>query len=875
MSFSRESIGVNEMFSPQLIELIEKNFKETEKIASGRKKELFGIFSECSDIEKLCLKFLYSGLPLSDLTNYDGELFLSHVRHALKVRETMTWGKLIDTDTFLNFVLPIRINNENLEFYAQTMFEQLYPRVKDMDMFNAVLEVNYWCYEKATYASTNARTASPLTMLRNSLGRCGEESTFTTAALRSVGIPTRQCYTPRWTKSDDNHAWVEVFVNGKWHYIGACEPGATLNQGWFEGGASACMITNSRVFSAILPKNCEIVNASAKTMRQKYYEVNSLPIYADTKRIYIHVHDNGKPLSGISVRCEIVNYSELFPLATLTTDDNGNADFLTGYGDLFIHAHDGKRFCYEKIDVRETDRIEINFSAAVSGMSGNIKFDIIPPIGGVKPENRLTVSEERQNYHQQKTAEADKLRKDYQQTFYTDETANDFSAKFGEFAEIISKSLVNSRGNYREIEKFLSSYDDIPLKWKVALIGTLTAKDLGDITADIMATYFEPVMGYQPLFADNEEIFVRYLLNPRVANEMLFAFRQPLKEKIGQPLLNEFSAQPEKIIEYINENVERCDELDYSTLSSSPKNILDIGKASQISRKILAVSICRIAGVPARLSGIDMNIEFYKDGKWNVMGFDVSEIERNCRLILKKAYSETEFQYMRNFTVGILLEGAYHTVHIRQNQGGFEWRDNQAEITVGAGNYRILTSLRQSDGSILANAYHVDIKSGETKTVEIALRKPEIDESSDENHMSIDDIELVNSHDEKIMLSEELAEGKNIVSWLETGREPTEHLFNEMLESAELYNKLSCSVLFIVPDKAAAVNATLKKVISAIPKIKILFDGGNSLTDTLYEKLRVTDRQLPLTIVLDNELNVSYTAAGYNIGIGNSLPHKI
>lgn len=68
--------------------------------------------------------------------------------------------------------------------------------------------------------------------VKTAYGRCGEESTFTVAALRSVGIPARQVYTPRWAHTDDNHAWVER-ADGEWYFFGACEPEPVLNLGWF------------------------------------------------------------------------------------------------------------------------------------------------------------------------------------------------------------------------------------------------------------------------------------------------------------------------------------------------------------------------------------------------------------------------------------------------------------------------------------------------------------------------------------------------------------------------------------------------------------------------------------------------------------------
>ena len=96
-------------------------------------------------------------------------------------------------------------------------------------MHDAVLEVNHWCHEKAVYMPSDRRTSSPLATVKTAYGRCGEESTLLVAALRSVGIPARQVYTPRWAHTDSNHAWVEAWVDGKWCFLGSCEPEPVLN----------------------------------------------------------------------------------------------------------------------------------------------------------------------------------------------------------------------------------------------------------------------------------------------------------------------------------------------------------------------------------------------------------------------------------------------------------------------------------------------------------------------------------------------------------------------------------------------------------------------------------------------------------------------
>ncbi|MCK7531014.1 MAG: transglutaminase-like domain-containing protein [Marinilabiliales bacterium] len=46
-----------------------------------------------------------------------------------------------------------------------------------------------------------SRTSSPMATMLSARGRCGEESTFTVAALRTAGLPARQVYTPRWAHS--------------------------------------------------------------------------------------------------------------------------------------------------------------------------------------------------------------------------------------------------------------------------------------------------------------------------------------------------------------------------------------------------------------------------------------------------------------------------------------------------------------------------------------------------------------------------------------------------------------------------------------------------------------------------------------------------
>ena len=110
------------------------------------------------------------------------------------------------------------------------------------DRKKAAIEVNYWCAQEATYHCTDDRTLSAVTVYRRGNGRCGEESVFTVNAMRSVGIPARQVYAPKWSHCDDNHAWVEIWNEGQWYFLGACEPLPILNKGWFTNASSRAMM---------------------------------------------------------------------------------------------------------------------------------------------------------------------------------------------------------------------------------------------------------------------------------------------------------------------------------------------------------------------------------------------------------------------------------------------------------------------------------------------------------------------------------------------------------------------------------------------------------------------------------------------------------
>lgn len=342
------------MFSESIKKAISEKFEGAELgLMKGEIKEKL---ARCDGDKRAVLEFYYSAMPASDIGDYDFSLYEKFADFGIFLAQNSPWGA-VPEEIFFDYVLNYRINNEAIEDCRPVLYSLLSGRIAGKSMKEAALEVNLWCAEHVVYRSTDERTASPLAVLRASYGRCGEESVLAVSALRSVGIPARQVYTPRWAHCDDNHAWVEVWCGGEWHYFGACEPEPMLNRGWFDGAVTRAMLAHAKSF---LPQpGEEIVAESGRALL-----LNELKRYALAKNFSVYVKDPG-PVEGVTVRFELLNGSELFPLASVLTDASGRAGLTLGFGTIHIHAAKDGRFVQALADTAQTDSVTLNFSRAV------------------------------------------------------------------------------------------------------------------------------------------------------------------------------------------------------------------------------------------------------------------------------------------------------------------------------------------------------------------------------------------------------------------------------------------------------------------------------------------------------------------------------
>ena len=451
-----------------------------------------------SRAEREAMEFLYAYMPLSDLADYEPAFYLQQVRYAFKAREEMPWGKDIPEDVFRHFVLVYRVNNENLDTARMVFYRELKDRVKGMTIEEAALEVNHWCHEHVAYRAADSRTSAPLATMRTSLGRCGEESTFTVTALRAVGIPARQCYTPRWAHCDDNHAWVEVYVNGEWKFLGACEPDPRLDMGWFSVPSTRCMMVHTKAFGKYKGDE-EVVKCTSL-----FSELNLLSHYAPTRKVTVTVQDeNGLPLKA-QVKFKLYNYAEYYTLATITTNADGEASLTTGLGDLLIWATDGDCYAFEKIDVRQDSTLTLTIPSTLNSQLSTLNFEMVPPAAG---NPKVVATEEEIVANAKRLAYEDSLRNAYTATFPTKENYKQLMKPNPNLTDEQAWEIIRkSEGNYREIVRFLDNHSDSVILWKFPevhgidgslvkkpsyrpilydYLHTYSDKDMRDITAEV------------------------------------------------------------------------------------------------------------------------------------------------------------------------------------------------------------------------------------------------------------------------------------------------------------------------------------------------------------------------------------------------------
>jgi len=819
--------------------------------------------------EQEALKFLYAYMPLADVTDYPTSFFADNVRMAFKAREEMPWGKNVPELLFRHFVVPIRVNNEALDNARSVFYNELKDRIKGMSMMDAIIEVNHWCHEKVTYQPSDARTSAPLATLKTATGRCGEESTFAVAALRAVGIPARQVYTPRWAHTDDNHAWVEAWADGKWYFLGACEPEPVLNLGWFNAPASRAMLMHTRAFGDYNGPEEVMLRTS------NFTEINLTSNYAPVASVDFYVKDSeGKPVENARVEFKIYNYAEFFTAVTKYTDAKGHTSLSAGIGDLVVWASKDGRYAYQKVSFGKEKEATLTLpgGALVGGYgipaiptqpTNSVGappkctyLDIVPP----KEDPQLPyVSDEMHRENQRRFALEDSIRKAYTATFPTMEEAKRINERGAEY-------IFKSRGNKQTIVDFINRHSDNEDR-VMGILATLSDKDLRDITTEILEDSYN---------ATTDQ------LSPRVEDELItIPFKQYFEKAFSKKTADAFRADPMKLVEWIKKNIRLNPDKKALRIAQTPVGVMKSKITDERSRDIFFVDVARSLGIEARKDAVTGKIQYKKDGEWQDVKFDNTAEKTSTAAALGTivlTYEPTKLldnpKYYSHFTISRIENGTAHLLNFEEGQAdmgnGTTWSNTfKKGYKLDAGTYMLTTGTRLASGSVLASNRLFEIVEGQTTTLPLEIRQ-------NTNEVSVigsfNSESLVTKDGKEVSLLSQTGRGYYVVGILGVGQEPTNHALHDIEKMKEAFEAWGRQVVLLFESEADAAKFNHDEFPGLPSTVQFALDKDGSIRKQIAREMKLmNEKQMPMFIIADTFNRVVFVSQGYTIGLGEQM----
>lgn len=837
------------------------DFNQKKKAVNN--EHFFEIFHQkLSTEEREALTFLYAYMPLNDVVDYSGSFFRMNVRYALKARAEMSWGKKIPTIVFRHFVLPVRINNESLDNSREVFYKELGSRVKNRSIYDAILDVNHWAHEKVIYTPSDARTSSPLASVKTAYGRCGEESTFLVAALRSVGIPARQVYTPRWAHTDDNHAWVEAWADGKWYFMGACEPEPVLNLGWFNAPASRGMLMHTKVFGRYNGPE------DVMSITNNFTEINVIDNYAPSAKTIVAVMDkDGNPINDATVEFKVYNYAEFYTVASKQTNDQGITSLSAGIGDMLVWASKGEDFGYSKVSFGKQTNIKIVLNK-VKNENYSLSLDITPPVErAIMPE----VTEHQRTQNTCRLIREDSIRTAYTSTFLTDKQAEAFVVKLGLSTEV-TILLVAARGNHKTLTDFLTAAPTNKRNLAVQLLKLISAKDLRDISREVLDDSFNNANTLPSVYSD-------MVLNPRVENEMLVPYKSFLSAKINQKDAEKYRAHPQLLVEWCAREIKLEKDHNAQHLIMSPVGVWNARVTDKHSRDIFFIALARSLNIPARFEAVTGKIKY-------VDFSDIKNPERIMEVNFEAVQSiQSHYGVVKiNYQPLLWLENPKYSTHFtisKFDNGTFQLQNYDEEkvnwentfkngTTLDAGYYMLTTGTRLASGGVLSQVSFFNVNENDTTIIELTMRE-------DKNKVQVigsfnSENLFASTNNGDMSLLKACGRGYYVVGILGTGQEPTNHALRDIAALGNEFEKWGRQLVFLFPDEQEAKRFNAAEFKGLPSTIHYGIDKNHIIQNEIIENMKLSGgKGLPIFIITDTFNRVVFVSQGYTIGLGEQL----
>ena len=555
-----------------------------------RRAEWDAELESCTEEEKTIMQYYFITTTMSDLCSIDFSLLHRYAAHAAMLRETMPWTKALEEDTFLCYVASYRVFKEPIVDCREFFYEQLSGEIAGKSLTEAALLVNKWCGQQATYASTDQREASPLGMYNGGGGRCGEEANFAVNVLRSVGIPARVCNVD-WTVVMDGHAFPQVLVEDTWHFMGACEPEAVLDSGWFTGRLGSLLTAFTYSWSDI--------GVGQPTVSWDGLSIaNDIASFADAKELTLTVLDEqGQPAPNVPIDLVLVQQEVLLnTLVTLHTDEAGQARCPLGLGSVAAIAYHGGSWRGAWIAQEQTEAT-LSFAQEPEY---NVWYALPVQYNEADAKNIKSATQEEneaffggENYNDVRA----------------ENHAGDFDPERAAHYPDCEDSLRSAGRNFSQLISFLEADDD-PLR--SSLVAGLSDKYCREVSAQVLEDLLQGAKNAAGELGDQE--LIDGLLYPVYEWSYFTPQRLAVQQLFTQEELEAFRADPAALVQWFDENIHadclRASQGGVPALSGG----LRMGYCPDGARTTMLMELARAVGIPV--------MQDQQTGQWFSLGSD-------------------------------------------------------------------------------------------------------------------------------------------------------------------------------------------------------------------------------------------------------------
>jgi len=300
-----------------------------------------------------CIR-LINGMPHLDRLEMTAETLLEHIQYAYRVRTGMPYA--VPDAMYEPYILTYRVEEEPVDAWRAELWERFAPLAES----ERTIEATARAINRELAAAVSEREKeffgprqSPLLTLRSGRGTDTEISILAAAAMKAVGIPSRQASVPALGSEEGAASWIEVFTGEQWVPLYPLEPDAF-------GDFSFTEREHWR-------------NVTVVVTRSAFEKLQVTESYTEVGTVELSFVSGGEPAAGFEhFSISVLNRGALVPLDALdvAADDDGQFTAMLGNGRYIIQA--GTR------DESGNPLVMMRHISLTPGSTKRLAFDVSP-----------------------------------------------------------------------------------------------------------------------------------------------------------------------------------------------------------------------------------------------------------------------------------------------------------------------------------------------------------------------------------------------------------------------------------------------------------------------------------------------------------------